>query len=163
MSEPTLSALSQPEIEKTDALHALLRMGVRRLIAEAVEAELAEFLDTNVDQRLEDGRRAEVRNGYLPERTVQTWIGVVAVRVPKVRERSRSEAVFRYELLPPHLKRARRRGADRMAVHLKGVSTGDYQEALSAPAVPNLRPKFYEGLFSIYWRVSWSSSRSSRL
>ena len=91
MSESTLRVLSQPEIGEPDALRALLRKGARRLIAEAVEAveaELAEFLDAYADQRLGDGRHAVVRNGYLPERTVQTGIGAVEVRVPKVRDRS---------------------------------------------------------------------------
>ena len=80
MSESTPSVLSQPEIEETDPLHALLRNGARRLIAEAVEAELAAFLDDYADRRLDDERPAVVRNGYLPERTVQTGIGDVGVR-----------------------------------------------------------------------------------
>jgi putative transposase len=68
MSESTLSVLSQPENEETDPLHALLREGARELIAKAVEAELAGFLEAYADHRLDDGRRSVVRNGYLPER-----------------------------------------------------------------------------------------------
>jgi transposase-like protein len=132
MTESTLRVLSQPEIAETDPLHALLREGARELIAKAVEAELAGFLDGFAEQRLEDGRRAVVRNGYLPERTVQTGIGDVAVRVPKVRDRSGGGAVFRSELLPPYLKRARSVEELIPWLYLKGVSTGDYQEALSA-------------------------------
>lgn len=132
MSESTLRVLSQPEIEETDPLHALLREGAKELIAKAVEAELAAFLDVYGDRRLEDGRRAVVRNGYLPERTVQTGIGDVAVRVPKVRDRSGGGACFRSELLPPYLKRARSVEELIPWLYLKGVSTGDYQEALSA-------------------------------
>ena len=132
MSESTLSVLSQPEIEEADPLHALLREGARELIAKAVEAELAGFLEAYADQRLEDGRRAVVRNGYLPERRVQTGIGDVTVRVPKVRDRSGGGAVFRSELLPPYLKRARSVEELIPWLYLKGVSTGDYQEALSA-------------------------------
>jgi transposase-like protein len=132
MSESTLRVLSQPEIGEPDALHALLRTGARRLIAEAVEAELAEFLDAYADQRLGDGRRAVVRNGYLPERTVQTGIGAVEVRVPKVRDRSGGGATFRSSLLPPYLKRARSVEELIPWLYLKGISTGDYQEALSA-------------------------------
>jgi transposase-like protein len=132
MSESTLSVLSQPEIEEADPLHALLREGARELIAKAVEAELAGFLEAYADQRLEDGRRAVVRNGSLPERTVQTGIGDVAVRVPKVRDRSGGGACFRSELLPPYLKRARSVEELIPWLYLKGVSTGDYQEALSA-------------------------------
>jgi transposase-like protein len=132
MSESTLSVLSQPEIEEADPLHALLREGARELIAKAVEAELAGFLEAYADHRLEDGRRAVVRNGSLPERTVQTGIGDVAVRVPKVRDRSGGGACFRSELLPPYLKRARSVEELIPWLYLKGVSTGDDQEALSA-------------------------------
>ncbi len=132
MSESTLSVLSQPQIEEADPLHALLREGARELIAKAVEAELAGFLEAFSEQRLEDGRRAVVRNGHLPKRTVQTGIGEVAVRVPKVRDRSGGGAVFRSELLPPYLKRARSVEELIPWLYLKGISTGDYQEALSA-------------------------------
>ena len=132
MSESTLRVLSQPEIEEADPLHALLREGARELIAKAVEAELAGFLEAYADQRLEDGRRAVVRNGYLPERRVQTGIGDVTVRVPKVRDRSGGGTVFRSELLPPYLKRARSVEELIPWLYLKGVSSGDYQEALSA-------------------------------
>jgi transposase-like protein len=132
MSESTPSVLSQPEIEETDPLHALLRNGARRLIAEAVEAELAAFLDDYADRRLDDERPAVVRNGYLPERTVQTGIGDVGVQVPKVRDRSGGGACFRSALLPPYLKRARSVEELIPWLYLKGVSTGDYQEALAA-------------------------------
>lgn len=132
MPESTLNVLSQPEIEKSDPLHALLRTGARKLIAQAVEAELARFLDGFAGRRLEDGRRAVVRNGYLPKRTVQTGIGEVEIRVPKVRDRSGGGACFRSSLLPPYLKRAHSVEELIPWLYLKGVSTGDYQEALSA-------------------------------
>ncbi|EGV27648.1 transposase mutator type [Thiorhodococcus drewsii AZ1] len=132
MTESTLEVLSQPEIEGHDPLHALLRKGARELIAQAVEAELASFLAGHADQRLEDGRRAVVRNGYLPERTVQTGLGDVAVKVPKVRDRSGSGAIFHSSLLPPYLKRSRSVEELIPWLYLKGISTGDYQEALAA-------------------------------
>jgi len=132
MSQSTLKVLSQPEIEETDPLHALLRAGARELIAKAVEAELASFLESVADQCLEDGRQAVVRNGYLPERTVQTGIGDVEVKVPKVRDRSGGGTRFHSALLPPYLKRARSIEELIPWLYLKGVSTGDYQEALSA-------------------------------
>ncbi len=65
MTDSTLRALSQPEPQVTDPLHELLRRGARDLIAKAVEAELATFLAQYADQRLDDGRQAVVRNGYL--------------------------------------------------------------------------------------------------
>jgi len=132
MSQSTLKVLSQPEIGEADPLHALLRAGARELIAKAVEAELASYLESVAGQHLEDGRQAVVRNGYLPERTVQTGIGAVAVRVPKVRDRSGAGARFNSALLPPYLKRARSVEELIPWLYLKGVSTGDYQEALAA-------------------------------
>ena len=132
MTDSTLRALSQPEPQVTDPLHELLRRGARDLIAKAVEAELATFLAQYADQRLDDGRQAVVRNGYLPERTVQTGIGDVSVQVPKVRDRSSGGARFNSSLLPPYLKRARSIEELIPWLYLKGISTGDYQEALAA-------------------------------
>ena len=97
-----------------------------------MEAELASFLKGVADQRMEDGRQAVVRKGYLPERRVQTGIGDVEVRVPKVRDRSGTGARFHSALLPPYLRRARSVEELIPWLYLKGVSTGDYQEALAA-------------------------------
>ncbi|MCE8040724.1 IS256 family transposase [Halomonas daqingensis] len=132
MTDSTLRALSQPEPQVADPLHELLRQGARDLIAKAVEAELATFLAQYADHRLDDGRQAVVRNGYLPERTVQTGIGDVSVQVPKVRDRSGGGARFNSSLLPPYLKRARSIEELIPWLYLKGISTGDYQEALAA-------------------------------
>ena len=132
MADSTLRTLSQPEPQVVDPLHELLRQGARDLIAKAVEAELATFLAQYADQRLDDGRQAVVRNGYLPERTVQTGIGDVSVQVPKVRDRSGGGARFNSSLLPPYLKRARSIEELIPWLYLKGISTGDYQEALAA-------------------------------
>lgn len=77
------------------------------MIAQAVEAELQALLDQHANVRLPDGRQALVRNGHLPERTVQTGIGDVEVKVPKVRDPSGSGIRFNSNLLPPYLKRAR--------------------------------------------------------
>lgn len=132
MMNSTLKALSQPEKQITDPLSELLRSGARDLIAQAVEAELQVLLDQYADHRLPDGRKTVVRNGYLPERTVQTGIGDIEVKVPKVRDRSGSGIRFNSSLLPPYLKRARSVEELLPWLYLKGVSTGDYQEALSS-------------------------------
>jgi len=131
MTKSTLKALSQPE-NATDPLTELLRTGARDLIAQAVEAELQALLEQHAEKHLPDGRQAIVRNGYLPERTVQTGIGDVEIRVPKVRDRSGSGICFNSSLLPPYLKRARSVEELLPWLYLKGVSTGDYQEALAA-------------------------------
>ncbi len=132
MTDSTLRALSQPEPEISDPLNELLRQGARDLIAKAVEAELATFLAQFTDTTLEDGRLEVVRYGYLPERTVQTGIGDVTVKVPKVRDRSGGQACFNSSLLPPYLKRTRSVEELIPWLYLKGISTCDYQEALSA-------------------------------
>ena len=90
------------------------------------------LLEQHAEHRLPDGRKAVVRNGYLPERTVQTGIGDVEIKVPKVRDRSGSGVRFTSSLLPPYLKRARSVEELLPWLYLKGVSTGDYQDALSA-------------------------------
>ena len=132
MSKATLKALSQPEKTATDPLTELLRDGARRLIAQAVEAELEQLLAQQADNRLSDGRKAVVRNGFLPERTIQTGVGDVAIKVPKVRDRSGNGIRFTSSLLPPYLKRTRSIEAFLPWLYLKGVSTGDFQEALAA-------------------------------
>ena len=133
MNHSTLRALPQPEDkEPTDPLTELLRAGARDLIAQAVEAELALMLEQHRERLLPDGRQAVVRNGYLPERTIQTGIGDVEIKVPKVRDRSGSGINFTSALLPPYLKRTGSIEALLPWLYLKGISTGDYQEALCA-------------------------------
>ncbi|TDY52009.1 mutator family transposase [Aminivibrio pyruvatiphilus] len=99
MKKCTASSSSGPEATVPDPLTELLRRGARDLIAKAVEAELESLLEACTSLRLEDGRAAVVRNGYLPGRAVQTGIGDVEVRVPKVRDRSGSGIVFNSSLL----------------------------------------------------------------
>ena len=132
MTNTTLNVFSQPDETGTDVLTALLRNGARQLIAQAVEAELQQLLQTHEDKLLPDGRKAVVRNGHLPERSIQTGIGDVDIKVPKVRDRSGSGIRFTSALLPPYLKRARSVEELLPWLYLKGISTGDYQEALAA-------------------------------
>lgn len=132
MSKSNLHALSQPEVASNDPLHELIRQGARDLIAQAVEIELESLLKQYADVKRPDGRRAVVRNGHLPKRTVQTGVGDVEVQVPKVRDRSRSGIRFNSHLLPPYLKRARSLEELIPWLYLRGVSSGDFQEALSA-------------------------------
>ncbi len=130
MGEDTRVSVGEPEVR--DALTELLRHGARDLIAEAVKAELDGFLLEFAAVRDAQGRRQVVRNGYLPEREVQTGIGSVSVRVPRVRDRSGSGIRFHSNLLPPYLRRSRSMEELIPWLYLKGVSTGDFGEALSA-------------------------------
>jgi putative transposase len=122
-----------------DPLTALLRQGAQKLIAEAVEAELAEMLERYTDRRIDGGQRAVVRNGYLPEREIQTGLGSVKVKVPKVRDRSNSGVKFSSQLVPPYLRRTKSVETLLPWLYLKGISTGDFQEALTALLGPNAK------------------------
>lgn len=90
-----------------DALHTILKQGAQQLLKQAVEAELQTLLEEVSSLTTEDGKQAVVRNGYLPQRTVQTGLGDIEVKVPKVRDRSGSGIKFNSKLLPPYLKRAK--------------------------------------------------------
>lgn len=114
-----------------DVLNEVLKQGAQELLAKAVEAELARFLERYADLKV-DAKQAVVRNGYLPERTVQSGIGEVAVKVPKVRDRSGSGIKFNSALLPPYLKRTKTLEEFIPWLYLKGVSTGEMQPALES-------------------------------
>lgn len=116
----------------TDTLSELVRQGARHIIAQAIEAELSEFLSSYGDLKDETGRQGVVRNGYLPQRTITTGVGEVEIQVPKVRDRTGSGIKFNSLLLPPYLKRSRSVEEVLPWLYLKGVSTGDFSEALSA-------------------------------
>lgn len=130
MANDTVISFCDPAFR--DELSELVRRGAQRIVREAVEAELKVFLDEHAAERDEDGRRAVVRNGYLPEREILTGIGTVPVRVPKTRDRGGEGRRFRSELLPPYLKKTRRLEAVIPWLYLKGVSTNDFDEALKA-------------------------------
>lgn len=132
MTKSTLSAVEPPVSDVSDPLHSLIREGARQLIAAAVEAELESMLKHHQDRRDDQGRRAVVRNGHLPERSIQTGVGAVSVQVPKVRDRSGSGIKFNSSLLPPYLKRAQSLDELIPWLYLRGVSTGNFQDALQA-------------------------------
>jgi putative transposase len=132
MGHFTPKTVPAPEVIINDPLTELLRVGARRLIAQAVEAELSVMLAKHGDNKLSDGRQSVVRNGYLPERTIQTGLGDVEIQVPKVRDRSNMGIKFNSNLLPPYLKRSKSIEEMLPWLYLKGLSTGDYGEALSS-------------------------------
>lgn len=131
MNNNNVQTLQQPEQSADDPLTSLLRNGARQLIAQAVEAELQAYLDQNRDLKHDD-KAAIIRNGYLPEREIQTGIGAVPVKVPKVRDRSGNGNKFNSMLVPPYLKRTGSLDELLPWLYLKGISTGDFQEALQS-------------------------------
>ncbi len=146
MSDNTVVPLRQPD-EVEDPLTTILRSGARRLLAQAVEAEAEAFLATMKGMRLPDGRERVVRHGHAPERLVQTGIGPVAVRRVKLRDRGTGadgERIrFTSAILPRWARRTPSLGALLPVLYLRGVSMGDFGEALAALLgrdAPNLSP-----------------------
>ncbi len=128
MTDSNIIQLKSPG---TDGLGEVLRAGAQRLLGKAIEAEVAELLGRYRGLQV-DGKQAVVRNGHLPERTVQTGLGDVAVKVPKVRDRSGQGIKFNSKLIPPYLKRTKSLEEFIPWLYLKGISTGDMQPALES-------------------------------
>ena len=136
MSEANVVTLLQPG-SFADPLTEVLRNGARSLLAQAVEAEVAEFLAKHGDLKTASGLSRMVRHGHLPEREVMTGIGPVGVRQPRVRDRGvAAENVGRIRftptILPPYARRSRSLEVLIPILYLKGLSTGDFEEALAA-------------------------------
>jgi putative transposase len=143
MSESTIDIRIVPIPTGQDVLTEILRDGARRLLAEAVEAEVAGWIDAHAHLTDDAGRRQVVRNGHLPERTIQTGIGDLEVKQPKVHDRrpAGQREAFTPAVLPPYLRRTKSLEELIPWLYLKGVSTGDFAEALTAilgPNAPNL-------------------------
>jgi transposase-like protein len=145
VQEATTPSRFQPDLTSKDAITEVLRRGARRLLAIAFEDEVEAFVAQFADARDEHGRRAVVRNGYLPERELVTGIGPVAIEQPRVRVRSTKDGVeipkFTSKLLPPYLRKTKSIEELIPWLYLKGISTDDDQEALAAllgPQAPGL-------------------------
>jgi transposase-like protein len=134
VTETNVFQLSQPGTF-ADPLTEVLRTGARALLAQAVEAEVAALLSCHADKLTVDGRQRLVRHGHLPEREIVTGIGPIAVRCPRVRDRvgEGSERIrFSSAILPPYARRSKSLEVLIPVLYLKGVSTGDFEEALLA-------------------------------
>ena len=117
-------------VEAADALTVMLRAGAQALIRQAVDAELQALLASHSARVTDVGRAAVVRNGYLPERQLQTGIGPVTVKIPKVRAKTGEPVTFRSVLVPPYVRKTRTLEAALPWLYLKGVSSGEMGEAL---------------------------------
>ena len=134
MTESNVFKLSQPGTF-SDPLTEVLRSGARSLLAHAIEAEVAAFLGNHADTLTADGRRRLVRHGHLPEREIVTGIGPIVVRAPRVRDRAGRDGErirFSSVILPPYARRSKSLEVLIPILYLKGVSTGDFAEALAA-------------------------------
>jgi len=131
MKNDNVIPLEKP-VENEDLLTTMLRQGAKDLIGRAVQAELTEFLAQYQDVVDDEGRRSVVRNGYLPAREIMTGIGPVDIKVPKTRDKSGQGIHFRSDLLPPYIKRTKSLETLLPWLYLKGISTGDFSEALAS-------------------------------
>jgi putative transposase len=145
MKEDIVVALRQPGSFSDDPLTDILRTGARQLLAQAIEAEVDAHITAHADLTDDEGRRRIVRHGHSPEREIQTGIGAVPVRSPRVRDRDPDapggRIRFTSSILPPYLRRARSVEELLPWLYLKGISTGDFGEALAAllgPDAPGL-------------------------
>jgi putative transposase len=122
-------------VESTrDVLMEVLREGARQMLAAAIEAEVGAYVTSREHLVDEVGHRVVVRNGRLPARTIQTPLGEVPVEQPRVRDRrSRQQReTFHSSILPPYLRKTKSLECLLPWLYLKGVSTGEFSEALAA-------------------------------
>jgi len=146
MTDDTI--IEYPALEGgVDYLTQVLRSGAQRLLAQAVEAEAAAFLARYGELVTEDGHQRIVRHGHQPERIIQTGIGAVSVKKPRLRDRGGATGEdpirFSSKILPPYLRRSKALDELIPALYLRGISTGEMMDALSAllgPDAANLSP-----------------------
>jgi putative transposase len=132
--ETQASAVAEGQL----SLEQLLRSGAQRMLQQAIENEVEEFVAAHVSCRTVEDRQAVVRNGTLPPRKILTGLGAMEVRQPRVRDRREKEKVtFTSNLLPRYLRRVPSVDALIPALYLRGISTGDFTEALESILGPN--------------------------
>jgi transposase-like protein len=142
MQEP--NEATQPlQLQARDVLGDVLRQGARQMLAAAVESEVSEYIAAHAGLRDEAGRRLVVRNGHLPERSIQTGLGPIEVRQPRVHDR-RTDAAgnrirFTSRILPPYLRRTKSVEELVPWLYLRGISTGDFPQALEALLGPQAK------------------------
>ena len=146
MKKDNLNEFEKPEGNFDDHLTEILRHGCTRILTEALEAEIELFIEQYKELRDTRGRQRIIRNGYLPEREIQTGIGQVKVQVPRARDQEPEDEPIRFSssILPPYLRRTRSIEELLPWLYLKGISTGDFKEALAAllgKDAPGLSPK----------------------
>jgi len=122
--------------ESESALDRLIREGARKMLQSALDNEVAEFIERMKSRRTEEGLREIVRNGHSPERDIISGAGPLRIKQPRVRDR-KSETRFSSRILPPFMRRVPSVDALIPVLYLKGISTGDFSEALEAILGPN--------------------------
>jgi transposase-like protein len=161
-----VSGISLPSA--ADVLTPILRQGAQQLLAEAVEAEVAEYIARHASLRDDTGRRQVVRNGHKDEREIQTGIGPITVHQPRVNDRrigaDGERMRFTSTILPPYLRKTRSIEELIPWLYLKGISTGDFSEALAAllgPEAPGLSASTVVRLKEVWEREHQAWSKRS--
>ena len=137
MQEVNGSSIALPG--SRESLHEILRQGAQQMLAQAIEAEVADWIDQHQHVTDEQGRRQVVRNGHLPERKIVTGVGEVAIEQPRVHDRRAAGDGERFhsKLLPPYLRKTKSIEELIPYLYLKGISTGDFHDALAAIVGPD--------------------------
>jgi transposase-like protein len=139
MQESTIDRFIVPVPQSQDVMTQILRAGAQKMLADMIQAEVEGWLAERAHLRDEQGRRQVVRNGFLPEREITTGVGPVQVKQPRVRDRRPANEAepFSSKILPPYLRKTKSIEELIPWLYLKGVSTGDFSEALKALVGPN--------------------------
>ena len=141
MAKSTVVPFELPSEFSPDPLTEVIQNGAKALLHTAIQAEVSSFIAEHAHLLDEAGRQRLVRHGFLPEREVMTGIGTVPVQVPRVRDRCANEdgskIKYRSALVPPYLRKAKSVEELLPWLYLKGISTGDFSEALAALLGPD--------------------------
>ena len=132
----TKHVIGQEDIACRGVIEEVLSEGARRMLQTAIENEVAEYIEAHENIRDENGHRRVVRNGHLPQRELITGIGPIKVRQPRVNDK-REGGKFTSKILPPFMRRVPSIDALIPCLYLKGISTGDFVEALEAILGPH--------------------------
>lgn len=113
------------------SLEEIVRKGARKMLQKAIENEVAEYLEAHESCKDNNGRQLVIRNGYMPERSIQTGVGSLSIKQPRVRHKQKDKK-FTSAILPKYMRRSPSIEAVITTLYLKGISTGNFQEALEA-------------------------------
>jgi len=156
MKNDNVFEIKKPEAFVDDQITQIIRQGARKLLAQALEAEIELFINQYAELKDQSGKQRIVKNGYRPEREIQSGIGPVPVRAPRARDRHQDpeERIhFTSSILPPYLRKTRSMEELIPWLYLKGVSTGDFSDALAALVgqdAPGLSPGTISRLKSVW-------------
>lgn len=156
MKEDNLIQFKKPEANTTsDLLTEITRQGAREMLSAALGLEVQAFLELH-QQAMPSGEPRLIRNGYLPRRSVQTGIGALEIKAPRVRDRASLDKIkFNSAIVPPYLRRSRSMDEFLPLLYLKGISTGAFQESrapLFGEQANNLSPGVISRL-----KTAWDS------